>query len=674
MASGPRQRLATHGLSNLLIRRVMRHRNVATLFRGAPSEPPRTEAGTYIEDPSSEASVVTAVPVAFPDIVTSYEPIAFPVAAPADGLVGEPGVSPVALSLFPSRSEGRPIVQTVEREPVSQPNATPSEVSRPAPTALEAVQVPSIAEAGPTAQVPPLISSQGSPGVPTAGQGAPVAQSTAKSPEIRRSPFSTRETRPLDRFGPAPTAQVLQATSAPAERPSPALDKPSAPPPRETQFVPDNTEASSDTSLTDDVWRRLETIFRRHQDHDAILEAGMPQEPRATPRGDSRETPTVTTLPATPLLERHAEPGERSSPLDAPGFVAAPTTAVVSAREPIDSVLSPRSLSTREDVGWSAGAEDSPESSLEPLEHTEAQPVPLQSVWNVQQIPLTAQAAPQALEAVARPIPELSDAPVREALERVAPGGATQSTIELLPPRRPRPRIQVPIGVRASADAAGAAPLSLRVGEPSLVQTAIGPLPADLWELIGEPLPDEVESNRSGDGGEWEELPALRSGVVEPSPQGVPTTEVTSAQTQVMPAQTQVTPAQPQDAPRAEANPMAEASPLTRATIAGGRGRTSDPTAEVTRFRPAPTAVGPHLIQRTPAQPRVAPSASATAPVSAPPTESAQASPASELPDSDVPDSEGGSNVDVAELARRVYAEIKRRLSVERERSRSPWH
>ena len=662
MASGPTQRVATHGLSSLLIRRVMRHSNVATLFHSSPSELLRSEPA----EPGPAAMVVTAIPVAFP------EPVASPVVAPSDVLAEELGFTPAAPRIPYSLAEGSPAAPlrpapTVEGTPVVPFTATQSEISPLEPATVEARPAFPITEMVPTPAAPSLPrSSGGTPGIPAAGQGAPAIQRTATSPEIRRLPLSTPEARPAARFRPAPTAVALPTTSPPALPPSSSVEEPPGPSSGEMQPAIPSAEASSDTTLTDDVWRRLRTIFQRHQARDAAPDAETPQESEVTPRSDTGEAPTETPLSAVPPLASFEEAPEQGAPFREPGIVAAPSTTATATGDTIDRLGEPRPQSTRrEDLAWLTATEAGPPTAAEPTEDGETPPLPLQSVWNVQQVPRTGETEPQAPEAATRTIAEYSHEPVRQVLDRVAPGGATQSTIEMLPPRRPRPRIPtaeaVPTAVRSPADAV--ASLSQRVDEPSLVQTAIGLLPADLWELIGEPLPEPFGSDRlqrssasvpdrSADEADRADPSTPVSRAVTLSASGVPTAGKSSAEPRAAHAQPLITTAQSQDTPRVPDFPAA-VSPLT-----------SIPTAVA-----VPTAVGPHLVQRT-----FAPSASATAPVSAPPAESAQASPASEPSSGDTPASGGGADVDVADLARRVYAEIKRRLSVERERSRSPWH
>jgi hypothetical protein len=132
---------------------------------------------------------------------------------------------------------------------------------------------------------------------------------------------------------------------------------------------------------------------------------------------------------------------------------------------------------------------------------------------------------------------------------------------------------------------------------PTMVETEIGPLPGDLWELIGEP---------------------------------VPTNETPS------PAKS---PAQPLPDARSEGEPPTRAAPAVEPEA-------PTPVAPV----PSRPASSPTTVQRAEA-----------------PTD-VETETESQSPETDER-SDGG--VDVDELARRVYGEVRRRLAVEMERMRS---
>ncbi len=266
------------------------------------------------------------------------------------------------------------------------------------------------------------------------------------------------------------------------------------------------------------------------------------------------------------------------------------------------------------------------------------QPLPLEAVWPVQTIQrspaLHEASAPPAL-ITGQPVREQDIETLRAALDQVAPGKVSESSIELIPPRKPRPvstqsqpagkgkHIDHAAPVEQTSDASTAAqiqsetvdrgatggnqidssaenpapqaavptPLQREVlngpSQPTgeephqtparasdVVDTAIGPLPGDLWKLIGEPVP--------------------RQNLAAPP-------VISSQQSQVS---------------------RSEAAPAETSTI----------------------------LQREP--------------------EPSQAPPASSASDTAAPGQETGGEIDIDQLAKRVYAEVRRRLSVEWDRMR----
>ncbi|MBN1249427.1 MAG: hypothetical protein JXC32_17330, partial [Anaerolineae bacterium] len=188
----------------------------------------------------------------------------------------------------------------------------------------------------------------------------------------------------------------------------------------------------------------------------------------------------------------------------------------------------------------------------------------------------------------------------------------------------------------------------------------IGPLPADLWDLIGAPLPTAALPS----------VPPLRS---------------------LAPDQPDITDADQDRTDHVSANDTsvghvtvhrAAADPAAKRDSYRHPGTTSNaPSPETSAAPGVPSGVtrtpGSGPIQRV-----LAPSASSAAAtgtattadtaVAAPLSESAQAPQAAESSGGTTPGTGQEPDIDIAELARRVYAEIKRRLRVERERS--PWH
>lgn len=146
------------------------------------------------------------------------------------------------------------------------------------------------------------------------------------------------------------------------------------------------------------------------------------------------------------------------------------------------------------------------------------QTMPLQSVWPVQRRreSLETPTAPQSQTGTTWPalLAPLPDATVQTALQPIPTAQPTNSAIEVLAPRRPRPVVQrapqsalptvaQPPGQTSipTPSDAGATPAWASDRQPSVpIVTEIGALPSDLWSLIGQaappamsPLPVAVE-------------------------------------------------------------------------------------------------------------------------------------------------------------------------------------
>jgi hypothetical protein len=248
------------------------------------------------------------------------------------------------------------------------------------------------------------------------------------------------------------------------------------------------------------------------------------------------------------------------------------------------------------------------------------QPMPLEAVWPVQrQVAEVAQAAP-APSPVSEPAPGIlgleEHAQVREALREVVPGQPTDSAVEVITPRRPRPAPATLQEMPAAAPAIESSQqvIEERPAEANWVPTEIGALPGDLWNLIGEKPPVQPQ----GEGqpirhGETPDLLRLAAPDSALAAQG-------SDEQAALPA----------------AEPQAAAQPETGRIIQ----RSLEPVAGSDA-----SAAG------------VAPSTGAAASIEAE-TATGRASPA--LP----------SDQDLDELAVRVYGEVKKRLAVEWERMR----
>lgn len=139
---------------------------------------------------------------------------------------------------------------------------------------------------------------------------------------------------------------------------------------------------------------------------------------------------------------------------------------------------------------------------------------PLQAVWPVQRVATSGgvddfapKAAVEPLPPVEASIPAHERAEVRRRVETIQANQPTESRIDIVTPRRPRPVRQAQAALMETTNTQpsveSAPPVLQRQGEdqhePSSpasaattlaqIDTEIGPLPADLWRLIGEPPP-----------------------------------------------------------------------------------------------------------------------------------------------------------------------------------------
>ncbi len=213
----------------------------------------------------------------------------------------------------------------------------------------------------------------------------------------------------------------------------------------------------------DKNWRRLQTIRRRYQQK-KVAE----QMPQSSSEPIQRQKMDESVVPK-PSLPSHA--AERVYP--------------------------------PEDVGAIM-----PESTGESAPQLHA--APLETAWSVQKKESSPTAAEQ--RSMKQPTVQPQSLPPEQAqqidhnLAQVAPGRATESPIETILPTRPRPQTATPLAVQRQKVKKAALPDSpmpmptQKDNTPSstpLIQTEIGPLPADLWETLGvaSPQPPSEETS-----------------------------------------------------------------------------------------------------------------------------------------------------------------------------------
>lgn len=316
--------------------------------------------------------------------------------------------------------------------------------------------------------------------------------------------------------------------------------------------LPSAKPAAPVQSEEDRTWSRLQAIYRGHKERETRGRAGATpatpplqrqltaaatttaQRPTAAPVDPSAPTPIapVSQVAATGATSAPTAPGADTAPLLAASPVNQPsgqgveqqnvqwlaalpamTEAAVTAEgiQQVDAMLpltTDNQVSQASDVTLSADAPDLPLEAVWPVQHTYESADP-RAVVQLSPTPVDDAAAPMSSGHVA-----VVREQVRQRLEEVKTGQPTTSKVDVLAPRRPRPvqRMSVvasapvtsPAGTSpepaepATAVQRSEAPLDVsRTGEsfaPPMVPTEIGPLPADLWRLIGETPPATAEA------------------------------------------------------------------------------------------------------------------------------------------------------------------------------------
>jgi hypothetical protein len=292
---------------------------------------------------------------------------------------------------------------------------------------------------------------------------------------------------------------------------------------------------------------------------------------------------------------------------------------------------------------------------------TTMQPVPLEMAWPVERVePVVESRPPTPRPTSQQPViqrkPAADDqlsSDLQDVLSEVAAGQATDSAIELVTPRRPRPTL-TPVQ-RAPAKEAQPGevqsspeeePARLRQTEPSpaettppaktaerwMVPTEIGDLPSDLWEFMGETPPAPEPPGP--------EMPGTSEAPGSKSVQRTAVKPETAKKPEPLPDPTLQEPSEKQPDAAPESQP---------------------PPPSTTTTKPAPVyldAIAP-TVQRT-----EAPSGSGDSEGTAEGGESQESGEGGESEES----GKGGGKPDPAALARQVFPIIKRMLVLEQER------
>lgn len=250
-------------------------------------------------------------------------------------------------------------------------------------------------------------------------------------------------------------------------------------------------EARSEEGIPDADWKRLQTIFNHHQAKQAY--------------GATTATP-----------ESHRQPPARVQ-LD-PHLESDPPREAVATTE---ANATPTERSQQRDTALHKTVESSKRRGIETQSFLKEDAItaqPLEAVWPVETV---ARQEPSvkppdvARQAEPHPPPPQPDAyddtALREKLRHVTAQMSSDSAVELIPPRRPRPS-----GRRVAAQAVQRQLVPEAVQTPgpaaqepmATIETEIGPLPADLWDILGEEPPRVAAANQP------ETATSLKPGVI----------------------------------------------------------------------------------------------------------------------------------------------------------------
>jgi hypothetical protein len=324
------------------------------------------------------------------------------------------------------------------------------------------------------------------------------------------------------------TAKVQASTSAPA-----AVSKPVS------------ASQTRESNSPDPVWNRLQTIFRKHQEQNAAETADASAEkpildPPLPSRVEEEQPPapaltadrnTAGSVPPTPgrtipgpanaLVQRLPElkqAGSRTQNEAAPPSSMKESQAPAPGNQEPKMALHPADPPPPEHTPPLERERDAgPVATVHPLEQP---PLQLQSAWNVQRMDVTHSPVQ---EASRRPVVEADRADSGERLSGnfksmadqpsyapasptsiletdsliepeapalpADPAPAAGRPAEILAPSRPRPPQANLPPAGASIQRQYQAPQMMENPDESRVSTVIGPLPADLWRLLGQKPP-----------------------------------------------------------------------------------------------------------------------------------------------------------------------------------------
>lgn len=547
-------------------------------------------------------------------------------------LTGQPSAPrPRPAAATPTESAAGPTVQASRPDtppPATPPAAVQVDRQQPEPTPI----APAAVQTG----------RQGPEATPVT---PPVVQTSRQEPEA--TPAAPPASVQVDRRQPEPMPSAPPAVQTSRQELGTTLVTPPA------AVGPDHQEPGPAPSTTP------ASVQAHHQESATPVppdRPSLPSTPAMPPIGDVAPRDNI---PRPPTVDATALPVP-IAPDDVQSRVSAPAVQAPPSQPPVEqagAIVRPPADSVRRAIPEpraGQGVEPAPGK----VDETAIQRMPLDAVWPVARQPAPTEAhADSDRSAILPPTspsdhgPEVDRKAVQRALEQVQPDQPSASSVEVITPRRSRaaaahqaraagwggeaivqPATQTQGAEDAPPAAATAPPPRAETGRPtvdrpmdhstpamsrSLVETEIGDLPADLWTLLGEPPPPIAAA-----------APPVEPGTMPPQPR-------TTAQ---------LAPAQP-------VGPAALAASATVDALLARPARAESGT----RVAPAPRQVQRQVADDTVPAPDI------SVPTAALP---------GDTPADTSTDTSATAELDTDELARHVYAQLKRRLAVEWERLR----
>ncbi len=674
-------------LTSPLVRYVQRHYQVSRLYRPAM---PQMGGPPAAPQEFSLAGTASAVPTARPTGVVQAKLLPQTNNLPMGMVVGMGAPTPPVSQNLPVQAEfetqapaetsapqaaptfWRRLQNLVRPQPQKPQAAAPSQRSLP----IQAAPLPTPAP-GPASSPAPVVQRAALPAEP-----GPVIQPTqeplASAPNPPTPAVPLAQQRPVQAARPALQAQPAVQTPPKTAAPTPS---------RAIQTAAEPAESEENSGTDPKTWNRLQNIFQRHQEKQTT-QAGGDAPPVQTRREEEPSQPISPEQPAQKIQRAEAAPEETqvfqrpTSEMPAPAqpTETAPsrTSAAPQHSAPVQKVAQPAVPSA---APTSQGPSEPPTPTQE-LDNT-APEAPLEMAWPVQR-----KNTPESAPAPTTPTPtpttllplagedENGAGTLQNILSGVEAGRPTDSKIEVIPPRRSRP---TSAPVQRTADQVSPEPAQQSqpgmdfpttiqrepAGAPeTMVPTEVGSLPADLWQLIGETPPRQPARPTASSG--------QSSGPVQAAPQ-TPTPQAALAPSLAVPNQvSSPSPAQPYrpapSQPVQRSGPTAQNAAPEQAQSASPIQTPPQSTGNIQREM-LPQEAAKTSAEITPT-PNVFPPASQPTPVQREETQAPVSSSSSQAPAGTPTPAGSGAPVDTEELARKVYAELKRKLMVEWERNR----